>query len=43
MPDRIVEHGEQSELYTECGYDVPAIINAVKEMISSEKQKVVNL
>jgi 1-deoxy-D-xylulose-5-phosphate synthase len=33
MPDKIVEHGEQSELYTECGYDTPAIINAVKELL----------
>ena len=43
MPDRIVEHGEQPELYTECGYDTPSIINAVTEMISSKKLKVVNL
>jgi 1-deoxy-D-xylulose-5-phosphate synthase len=43
MPDRIVEHGEQAELYTECGYDTSAIINAVTEMISSKKLKVVNL
>ncbi len=36
MPDRIVEHGEQPELYTECGYDTPAIIKAVKELISEK-------
>ncbi len=32
MPDKIVEHGEQPELYKECGYDTPAIISAVKLM-----------
>jgi 1-deoxy-D-xylulose-5-phosphate synthase len=36
MPDHIVEHGEQSELYTECGYDVPAIIKIVKVLISEK-------
>jgi 1-deoxy-D-xylulose-5-phosphate synthase len=34
MPDHIVEHGEQPELYTECGYDTPAIVKAVKVLIS---------
>jgi len=33
MPDHIVEHGEQHELYAECGYDANAIITAVKSMI----------
>lgn len=32
MPDAIVEHGEQSELYTECGYDVPAIIKTAQQL-----------
>lgn len=32
MPDAVVEHGEQSELYTECGYDVPAIMKAVQQL-----------
>lgn len=36
MPDHIVEHGEQPELYTECGYDVPAIIKTVKVLISEK-------
>jgi 1-deoxy-D-xylulose-5-phosphate synthase len=35
MPDHIVEHGEQPELYTECGYDTPAIIRTVKAMITA--------
>ncbi len=32
MPDKIVEHGEQPELWAECGYDANAIIKAVKEV-----------
>ncbi|MFA7381536.1 MAG: 1-deoxy-D-xylulose-5-phosphate synthase [Bacteroidia bacterium] len=32
MPDAIVEHGEQNELYTECGYDVPAIIKTAQQL-----------
>lgn len=33
MPDSVVEHGEQYELYKECGYDAPAIVNAVTSMM----------
>lgn len=32
IPDRVVEHGEQPELWAECGYDSSAIIEAVKEL-----------
>lgn len=32
MPDAVVEHGEQPELYTECGYDVPSIIKTVQQL-----------
>jgi 1-deoxy-D-xylulose-5-phosphate synthase len=32
MPDRIVEHGEQAELYAECGFDARSIETAVREM-----------
>ncbi|WP_353139342.1 1-deoxy-D-xylulose-5-phosphate synthase, partial [Pseudopedobacter sp.] len=32
IPDRVVEHGEQPELWAECGYDSVAIIEAVKEL-----------
>jgi 1-deoxy-D-xylulose-5-phosphate synthase len=32
MPDSWVEHGEQPELYAECGYDAEAIAEAVREM-----------
>ena len=32
IPDKVVEHGEQPELWAECGYDSSAIIEAVKEL-----------
>ena len=32
MPDEIIEHGEQVELWLECGYDSSSIINQVKLM-----------
>jgi len=35
MPDTIVEHGEQPELYTECGYDAPGIVKAVKAFVQT--------
>ena len=33
IPDKIIEHGEQPELYTECSYDKDSIMNAVRELI----------
>jgi 1-deoxy-D-xylulose-5-phosphate synthase len=36
MPDAIIEHGEQMELYQECGYDPASITKTVKEMISEQ-------
>jgi 1-deoxy-D-xylulose-5-phosphate synthase len=33
MPDRIVEHGEQHELYHECGYDAAGIQQMVKSVL----------
>ena len=32
MPDRLVEHGEQYQLYAECGYDAAGIVEAVKSL-----------
>lgn len=32
IPDRVVEHGEQPELWAECGYDANAIVNEVKNI-----------
>jgi 1-deoxy-D-xylulose-5-phosphate synthase len=33
IPDAIVEHGTPKELYSECGYDAPAIAAAVRAMM----------
>jgi 1-deoxy-D-xylulose-5-phosphate synthase len=35
IPDRVVEHGTQDQLYKECGFDAEGIAQAVREM--SEK------
>jgi 1-deoxy-D-xylulose-5-phosphate synthase len=32
IPDRVVEHGTQDELYKECGFDAAGIANAVREL-----------
>lgn len=37
IPDKIIEHGEQTELYTECNYDEKAIINAVRNILAGRK------
>jgi len=36
IPDRVVEHGTLKELHRECGYDAQAIVDAVREMMSSK-------
>jgi 1-deoxy-D-xylulose-5-phosphate synthase len=33
IPDRIIEHGEQKELYRECEFDAIAIMNAVRQSV----------
>lgn len=33
IPDKYIEHGEQKELYAECGYDAAAIVNTAIEMV----------
>jgi 1-deoxy-D-xylulose-5-phosphate synthase len=35
IPDRIIEHGTQKELWRECGYDAPAIAAAAREMLEA--------
>ena len=35
IPDRFIEHGEQKELYDECGFDVNAIVAAVHQLAAS--------
>jgi len=32
IPDRVVEHGTQDELYKECGFDAAGIAQAVREL-----------
>lgn len=32
IPDRVVEHGSQDELYKECGFDASGIASAVREL-----------
>ena len=39
MPDKVVEHGEQPELWAECGYDAAAIVKAVKTCAVSRTTK----
>jgi len=36
IPDKIVEHGTQQELWNECGYDVKAIVEATKIMCNQQ-------
>lgn len=33
MPDKIIEHGEQSELYTECGFDTKSIAKTALQLV----------
>src|SRR6201995_3007076 len=33
IPDHIIEHGTLKELHIECGFDAPAIVSAVREMM----------
>jgi 1-deoxy-D-xylulose-5-phosphate synthase len=33
IPDRLVEHGTQDELYAECHYDTAAMVAAAEEMV----------
>jgi 1-deoxy-D-xylulose-5-phosphate synthase len=33
IPDRYVEHGEQYQLYAECGYDAKGIVETAQEML----------
>ncbi len=35
IPDQVIEHGEQPELWAECGYDAAAIQQKVKELTHS--------
>ena len=37
IPDHIIEHGEQPELWAECGYDAASIAVQVKNMAGKRK------
>ena len=37
MPDRIVEHGKQPQLWAECGYDAQAVVSKVQAMVQAEQ------
>lgn len=41
IPDRIVEHGTLKELHRECGYDAPAIADAVKKMMREKARELI--
>ena len=36
IPDTIVEHGTPKELQRECGYDAPAIVEAIRDMMKDK-------
>jgi 1-deoxy-D-xylulose-5-phosphate synthase len=37
IPDKVIEHGEQKELYAECGYDADGIVSAARKILTSGK------
>ncbi|MCB0429259.1 MAG: 1-deoxy-D-xylulose-5-phosphate synthase [Flavobacteriales bacterium] len=37
IPDAVIEHGEQSQLYKECGFSTDDIIHATEEMVLGKK------
>lgn len=39
MPDRIVEHGSQDELYAECNYDADSILKTAVEIVKKSDLK----
>ncbi|RYY40242.1 MAG: 1-deoxy-D-xylulose-5-phosphate synthase [Chitinophagaceae bacterium] len=41
IPDRVVEHGTLKELHNECGYDAPAIAEAVRDLCSINIEKMI--
>lgn len=42
IPDHFIEHGEQKELYEECGFSPKKIAETVTELISEKKNKKVS-
>lgn len=40
IPDKVIEHGEQPELWAECGYDYKSIIETVKKLTVGRTTKI---
>jgi 1-deoxy-D-xylulose-5-phosphate synthase len=38
IPDAIIEHGEQSELHKECGFDVEGIVRASQQILETSSK-----
>jgi 1-deoxy-D-xylulose-5-phosphate synthase len=41
IPDQFIDHGEQKELYAECGFDAQGILNCAIELIAEKKNAMV--
>ncbi len=41
IPDKFIEHGEQAELWEECGYSETAIFNTVHDLLKENKSKMI--
>jgi 1-deoxy-D-xylulose-5-phosphate synthase len=42
IPDQFIDHGEQKELYAECGFDAQGIFNCAIELIAEKKNAMVS-
>ncbi len=42
IPDRFVDHGEQKELYAECGFDAQGIYNTALELLAEKNNAMVS-
>lgn len=40
IPDAIIEHGDQAELWSECGYDAAAIVKTIKKFSLTQKSNI---
>lgn len=42
IPDKLIEHGSQNELYKECGYDIESIVKNIEELANFKINKIAN-
>jgi 1-deoxy-D-xylulose-5-phosphate synthase len=42
IPDQFIDHGEQKELYAECGFDAQGILNCAVELIAEKRNVMVS-